>query len=55
MRQFLFFMLFFIGLFWVIDVIAFGGENSAGAWQEVQRLGEKFTGAVNDQIRQVWR
>ena len=34
MRQFLLFLVFFLGLFWVVDVVAFDGVNSAGTWQE---------------------
>jgi hypothetical protein len=53
MRQFFFFLIFFIGLFWVIDVVAFEGRNSADAWQEAKHLGQKF--GVYNQIGRIWR
>ena len=55
MRQFSFFLVFFLGLFWVIDVFAFDGQNSADGWQEVQRVAQKFSNALNQQIEQFWR
>jgi hypothetical protein len=55
MRQLFFFLIFFIGLFWVIDVIAFKGQNSADAWQETKQLGEKFSSGARDQIGRIWR
>ena len=55
MRQFSFCFVFFLGLFWVIDVLAFEGQNSAGAWQQVQRIAQKFSSAINDQVGQIWR
>ena len=55
MRQFFFCFVFFLGLFWVIDVLAFEGQNSADAWEQVQRLGQKFSSAINDQVEQIWR
>ena len=55
MRQFFFCFVFFLGLFWVIDVLAFEGQNSADAWQQVQRIAQKFSSAINDQVGQIWR
>jgi len=55
MRQFSFCFVFFLGLFCVIDVFAFEGENSADAWQQIQRIGQKFSDTINDQINQIWR
>jgi hypothetical protein len=52
MRQFFLFLVFFLGLFWVIDAIAFGGEHSAGAWQETTHLAQKLGRPVLDQARQ---
>jgi hypothetical protein len=45
----------FLGLFCVIDVFALEGQNSADAWQEAQRIGQKFHDAINDQVEQIWR
>jgi hypothetical protein len=55
MRQFFIIFVVCIGLFWVIDVVALEGENSAGAWQELQHLGQKLSGEVNDLIKRIWR
>ena len=55
MRKFFFCFVFFLGLAWVIDVFVFEGQNSADAWQQVQRIAQKFTRAINDQVGQVWR
>ena len=55
MRQFFFCFVFFLGLFCVIDVLALEGQNSADAWQELQRIGQKFSDAINDQVGQIWR
>jgi hypothetical protein len=52
MRQFFLFLVFFLGLFWVIDAIAWSGANSAGAWQEAMHLGQKLGRPVLDQARQ---
>jgi hypothetical protein len=52
MRQFFLFLVFFLGLFWVIDAIAFDGEHSAGAWQEATHLGKKLSRPLLDQARQ---
>ena len=52
MRQFFLFLVFFLGLFWVVDAIAFDGVNSAGAWQEATHLGQKLSRPVLDQARQ---
>ena len=43
MRQFFFCFVFFLGLFCVIDVLALEGQNSADAWQQLQRIGQKFS------------
>jgi hypothetical protein len=45
----------FIGLFWVIDAVAFNGQNSADAWQEANQLGQKLSRGVQDQARQYLR
>jgi hypothetical protein len=50
MRQFFLFLIFFIGLFWVIDVYALEGRNSAGAWQEVVLAGQKVSGIVRSYL-----
>ena len=55
MRQFFLFLVFFLGLFWVIDVVAFNGQNSAGAWQEVTLQGQKLSGGILDLTRQYLR
>jgi hypothetical protein len=55
MRQFSFFLVFFIGLFWVIDAVTFKGQNSADAWQEAKHLGQKLSRGVQDQARQYLR
>ena len=55
MRQFLLCFVFFLGLFWLIDVVAFNGVNSAGAWQEVTLQGQKLSGGILDQARQYLR
>ena len=55
MRQFFIIFIVCIGLFWVIDVVAFEGQNSAGAWEELQQLGQKFSSEVNDLIGRIWR
>jgi hypothetical protein len=55
MRQFFIIFIVCIGLFWVIDVVALEGENSAGAWRELQHLGQKLSGEVNDLIKRIWR
>ena len=55
MRQFFIIFIVCIGLFWVIDVVALEGENSAGAWRELQHLCQKFSGEVNDLIKRIWR
>ena len=55
MRQFLLFFVFFLGLFWVIDAVAFNGVNSAGAWQEVTLQGQKLSGGILDLTRQYLR
>jgi hypothetical protein len=34
----------------VIDVVALEGENSAGAWQELQHVGKKCSSEVKDLI-----
>jgi hypothetical protein len=55
MRQFFIIFIVCIGLFWVIDVVALEGQNSAGAWQELQHLGQKFSSEVNDLIGRILR
>jgi hypothetical protein len=55
MRQFFIIFVVCTGLFWVIDVVALEGENSAGAWQELQRLGQNFSSEVNDLVKRIWR
>ena len=55
MRQFTLCLVFFLGLFLAIDFVAFEGENGAGAWQEAQRAGQKFSDAINSQVGQIWR
>ena len=55
MRQFFIIFVVCLGLFWVIDVVAFEGQNSAGAWQELQQLGQKFSSEVNGLIGRIWR
>ena len=55
MRQFFFCFVFFLGLFWVIDVLALESQNSADAWEQLRRIGQKFSGAINDQVGQIWR
>ncbi len=55
MRQFFILFIVFTGLFWVIDVVAFEGRNSAEAWQEAGHLGQKFSSDVSDQIGRIWR
>jgi hypothetical protein len=55
MRQFCIIFMVCMGLFWVIDVVGLEGENSAGALQELQRLGQKFSSEVNDLIGRIWR
>ena len=55
MRQLPFFLIVFTGLFWVIDVVAFEGRNSADAWQEAQYLGQKFSSDVYDRIGRILR
>ena len=55
MRQFFFCFVFFLGLFCVIDVLALEGQNSADMWQQLQHIGGKFSGAINDQVGQIWR
>ena len=51
MRQFLLFLVFFLGLFWVVDVVAFDGVNSAGTWKEATHLGKTLSRPVLDQAR----
>ena len=55
MRQFFFCFVFFLGLFWVIDVLVLEGQNSADAWEQLQRMGQKYSSAINDQVGQIWR
>ena len=55
MRQFFFCFVVFLGLFCVIDVLALEGQNSAEAWEQLQRMGQKFSSAINDQVGQIWR
>jgi len=55
MRQFFLFLLFFLGLFWVIDAVATNGQNSAGAWEEVVRAGKKISSTVQIPINPYWR
>lgn len=55
MRQFFLFFIVFLGLFLVIDAVAFEGQNSADAWQGVKRLGQNFSSDVNGQIERIWR
>jgi hypothetical protein len=55
MRQFSIIFIVCMGLFWVIDVVALEGEHGAGALQELQRLGQKFSSEVNDLIERIWR
>ena len=55
MRNFFFCSLFFTGLFWVIDVVAFEGRNSAEAWQEVEPIIQKVSGTLDGQIERIWR
>jgi hypothetical protein len=59
MRQFFFFLIFFLGLFWVVDVVAFEGRNSADCWQEAKIVGNKMYYQIGskmyDQIGQIWR
>jgi hypothetical protein len=55
MRQFFLFLVFFLGLFWVIDVVAFNGVNSAGAWQEATLQGQKLSRSMLDLTRQYLR
>jgi hypothetical protein len=50
MRQFFVICIVCLGLFWVIDVVALEGENSAGAWQELQHVGKKCSSEVKDLI-----
>lgn len=50
MRQFFLFLIFFIGLFWVIDIFAFHGQNSAGAWQELVVAGQKASDIVRSYL-----
>jgi len=58
MRRFSFFVIFFLGLFWVVDAIAFEGRNSADCWQEANMIGSKMYYLVRstmyDQIGQIW-
>jgi hypothetical protein len=51
MRQFFLFLVFFLGLFWVVDAIAFDSEHSAGAWHETTHLAQKLSRPVLDQAR----
>jgi len=53
MREFFFCSLFL--LFWVIDVVAFEGQNSAKAWQESEPFIQKFSGTLHGQIERLWR
>ena len=55
MRQFLFCSLFFTGLFWAIDAVAFEGRNSAEAWKESEPYIQKFSGTLHGQIERIWR
>ena len=55
MRQFFFFLFFFLGLFWVIDLVAFDGQNSADAWADALRLGKKFSSKIYDEVGPIWR
>jgi len=55
MRQFFIIFIICMGLFWVIDVMALEGENSAAALQELQRMGQRFGSEVNDLIGRIWR
>ena len=55
MRQFFFCLVFFLGLFGIIDALAFDGQSSADAWQEVQRVGQRFNSVINEQVGQLWR
>ena len=55
MRQFLLCFVFFLGLFCVIDAIAWNGANSAGAWQELALQGQKLGRPALDQARQILR
>ena len=55
MRQFFFCFVFFLGLFWVIDVLALESQNSADAGEQLRRIGQKFSSAINDQVGQIWR
>ena len=54
MRQFFLFLVFFLGLFWVIDAVATDGQNSAGAWEEVVRAGKKMSSTVQIPNGQYW-
>jgi len=54
-RQFFLFLVFFLGLFWVVDVVAWDGVNSAGTWAEATHLGKKLSRPVLDQARQILR
>ena len=55
MRQFFFCLFFFLGLFWVIDLIAFEGQNSADAWQDALRLGKKYSSNIYNEDGPSWR
>jgi hypothetical protein len=55
MRQFFILFIICMGLFWVIDIVAFEGRNSANALQEAEHLGQKFSSDVNDKIGRIWR
>jgi len=39
----------------VIDVVALEDQNRAGALQELQHLGQKFSGEMHDLIGRIWR
>jgi hypothetical protein len=55
MRDFFLCLIFFLGLFWVIDIFAFEGQNSAGTLEEARRLGQKFSSEISDQVGRIWR
>lgn len=55
MRQFFFCLFFFLGLFWVIDLVAFEGQNSADAWQDALRLGKKYSSNIYNENGPSWR